>query len=323
MTGILKEKIINCDNLEDLKKEVLTNILTQKELWKEKINAIIEENHYTKSAFAELCGVSRITVTKWCNGSFPQSRELFIRIGFAANYNLQEMNQFLQRYGKYPALYAKSLQDSVCIFILNSNIVSHTYQTYKELLEKISFGEQEDNFFSESLYETSTALENILNLSTENELIEFINENRGLYQTSYQKFYGYVEAFIKFNNMDFSTGKTHSTYFLAESQQWSSSLRQCISAIHKKKWFPMRRKIISLGLHLNMDIEEINQMLEFAHMEHLCAKNPVESAIIYAVEDAKLKDMIFQDGSDELCCYVKQILEELELPDSSDFLNEL
>lgn len=323
MTGILHEKILQCDNLEDFRKEILNNIQTQRELWKEKVNAILAVNHYTKSEFANLCSVSRITVNKWCNGSFPQSREMFIKIGFAAHYTLEEMNQFLQRYGKYPALYAKSLEDSICIFVLNSSSLSHTYQEYEMILEKIRHEIQGISVTFQSSYETAQMLQDILSLFTEAELVEFIKNNVKTYQTAYRKFYAYVEAFIQVNNMDFATGKVHSTNSLAKGQQWSSSLRQCVYAIHKKQWFPMRKKIISLGLHLNMDVEQINEMLQLVHMEVLCAKNPVESAIIYAVEDAKLKELIFQDGTDELCCYVKKILEELQLPDGTEFLNEL
>ena len=66
MTGILHEKILQCDNLEDFRQEILNNIQTQKELWKEKINSILMENDYIKSQFATLCAVSRITVNKWC-----------------------------------------------------------------------------------------------------------------------------------------------------------------------------------------------------------------------------------------------------------------
>ena len=40
-----------------------------------------------------------------------------------------------------------------------------------------------------------------------------------------------------------------------------------------------------------MDADEINHMLDLAQMEHLCAKSPFESAIIYALENAKLEDI--------------------------------
>lgn len=301
---------------------MLANVKKHKEVWKEKINAIIKDSGYSKTEFAKLCSVSRVMIMKWCNGAFPQSRETFIKIGFAANYDLQEMNLFLQRYGKYPALYAKTLEDSVCIFVLSSSYIPHTYKECEKIIEKIKSEMQVEEKTSMS-YETSKVLNNIINLSTEMELLEFIKTNSAVYQDAYRKFYAYVEACLRVNAMDWSSEKVRSTYSLAEDQKWSSSLRQCISKIHNKCWFPMRRKVILLGLYLNMDLEQINQMLQLAQMEVLCAKNPIEGAIIYAIEDASLKNMIFQDGGNELCSYVKYVLGKLQLEDSAEFLNDL
>ena len=110
---------------------------------------------------------------------------------------------------------------------------------------------------------------------------------------------------------------------LAESQNWSSSLRHCISEIRSKRWFPTRRKLISLGLHLNMDLEEINETLELAQMETLCAKNPVEAVLIFALEDARLKGEIVCDGTDVLCNYVRDVFEQLEIEDAEYILDDL
>lgn len=79
-----------------------------------------------------------------------------------------------------------------------------------------------------------------------------------------------------------------------------------------EKWYPQRNKIISLGIHLNLDVDQINEMLELAQMEKLCAKTPFENAIIYALENAKLEDQIHCDGTNDLCLYVRKILLSLE-----------
>ena len=110
---------------------------------------------------------------------------------------------------------------------------------------------------------------------------------------------------------------------LASSQQWSASLRQCVSEISQRKWYPQRNKIISLGIHLNMNLEQINKMLDFAQMEAICAKNPFDNAIIYALENAQLEDIIRTDGTDVLCRYVKKILESLDYSGVDFFLEEL
>ena len=60
---------------------------------------ILAESGLTKSAFAKRCRVSRVSVDKWCKGAIPKNRETFLRIGMAAEYDLEKMNQLLRDTG--------------------------------------------------------------------------------------------------------------------------------------------------------------------------------------------------------------------------------
>ena len=165
-------------------------------------------------------------------------------------------------------------------------------------------------------------LESLSSLSTLPEMHAFVAENTSVYRDQYSKLYTYVEDFIQRNLL--SDGiEEDSVYNLANSQQWSSSLRHCVSEISQKKWYPDRNKIISHGIHLNMDVDQINKMLELAQMEELCAKNPFENAIIYALENAQLEDVIDTDGTDTLYVYFRRVLESLDYSGVDFFMDEL
>lgn len=321
-TGILQDKVLHCDELKSFQ-DFVSHFPDESFVWKEKINEIIRTNSYSKAEFARLCEVARTSAVKWCNGTIPSGRDDFIKIGFAAHYNLDEMNAFLQRYGKYSALYAKSLEDNVYIFVLNSGTLPHTYDFCKNIILQIQDAMQGLQIDSSVYYDTRHLNNKLLSLDSVDRLMEFVKENASSYQNAYAKLYAFINSFIELNNRDFVTGEVYSIDFLAESQKWSSSLRQCVSAIRQRKWFPMRRKVIALGLHLNMTIEQINEMLQLAQMETLCAKNLVESAIIYAVEDADINDLICCDGGTELCQHVRKILEALDIPDAEKLLNDI
>ena len=322
-TNVLRDEILQCDNLEDLKAEILPKLQEQRSAWQWKIRQIMQQNQYSSKELAQLCEVSAPSVRKWCKGSLPQSREMFIRIGFAAKYNLEQMNRFLQRYGRYPQLYARSLEDSVCIFILSSDTLPHTYSCYRKLLESmqadISGVEQE----VQEDYSTVELEEYIINIRDEETMQRFVREHSGEYRKAYEKLYNYIQAFLQLNRVSQVDETRMSIQELAKQQNWSSSLRHCISEIRSRRWIPMRRKLISLGVHLNMDLEEINQMLSLAQMEPLCAKNPVEAVLIFALEDARLNDAICCDGTDVLCNYVKSIFMQLDMEDAEYILDEL
>lgn len=320
-TGSLYDMILQCDNLRDLKSEILSLLEGQRKLWAVKIRQIIEQTGLSCREFATACQVSEPAVRKWMKGSLPQSRDMYIRIGFAAGYGLEEMNSFLQRFGKCPKLYPRSLEDSVCIFVLHAKTLPHTYRTYRELLGYVIHQISDETVTRNGSYSTGQLTDFAASVETAEEMVRFIRANLPSYREQYAKLYNFILAHLEINRMDRDGQGISSVHALQEETGWSSSLRHCISQIRNKKWFPLRHKVISLGLHLNMDVEDINTMLQLAQMEILCAKNPVEAVVIYAVEDAKLNNLIFRDGSNDLCSYVKDIICQLDLPDA-EYLTE-
>lgn len=322
-TVYIKDEISRCEDLEELKSRILPLLHTQREQWKEKMEEIKETNGYTKTKLSELCGVSRVTIDKWFKGSVPKNRETFLIIGMAANYDVDRMNAFLQRYGRYPALYSKNLDDCICIYVLNHYSGEERISKYQYIKDRIK----------ENLGGNETAeLENLTtekfdrklnDVQSEDELENFIIDNTAMFSYSYHKFYAYVKMCIN-ANYPRSAG---SVYEMAEGQGWSSSLRQCVSAIRQNKWTPTRNKIISLGLHLSMDHDQIDDMLKLAYMEPLCARNIFESVIMYILDDASLNNMLDEDSEDydqdELCRYAKTVFNELKLPEAEFFISEL
>ena len=59
-----------------------------------------------------------------------------MKIGMAAHYDIPRMNQLLQRYGQYPELYSKSLEDCICIFVLNNDYGDDAAEKYENRKEK-------------------------------------------------------------------------------------------------------------------------------------------------------------------------------------------
>lgn len=322
-TGIIEEILDTCDDIESLKQDLLPKLQDQRTAWQEKLESILVETGLSCKQFASLCQVSEPAVRKWRNGALPQSRDMYIRVGFAAGYDLQQMNSFLQRYGRCPQLYIKSLEDSACMFVLQSDSLPRTYAQYRLVLEKLREALEGEETQTQLSYGTQRLEEYFAGVLDQQEMVDFIKANAASYRQSYGRLYSYVLAFLRINASGLLDDSLASFHSMASESGWSSSLRHCISEIRNHRWFPLRQKIISLGLHLNMDVDDINTMLRYAQMERLYPKNPVEAAVIFAVEDAKLNEVIFRDGSDDLCQYVKEILQKLDLNDSEYLINDL
>lgn len=328
-TGVIESNLSDCEDIEELKRKILPLLSDQRSVWAKKIEQILSDNQMTCRQLAQLCGVSEPAVRKWRKGALPQSRDMYIRIGFAAGYDLFEMNVFLKRYGKCPQLYVKSLEDSVCMFVLRSEYLAHTYETYRSVLDMVRQEFQGDPSDQRTAYSTGYLAECFMNLKSLEEMVAFVNTNTPSYKQSYARLYSYIIAYLHVNlqseYMADGDGRMASFHSMATESRWSSSLRHCISEIRNKRWFPLRHKVISLGLHLNMDLDAINKMLQYAQMEPLYAKNPVEAAIMWAVNEARLcseNDEIIQDGSSELCDFVKDVLMQLDLAEEGNYLIE-
>jgi transcriptional regulator with XRE-family HTH domain len=319
----IRDEISRCEDIEELKDKVFPLIRSQQEQWMRKISEIIRESGYTKSKFADRCGVSRVTVDKWCKGSIPKNREMFLQIGMVAGYNIEKMNQLLQRYGQYPSLYSKSLEDCVCMFVLDHYFAEEKIDKYKYILGRIKETIVRENVTGAENISTEKFDAKLANVQNEDELEVFITENIAMFSYAYHKFYAYVKTCINANYQVYSS----SVYDMAEGQGWSSSLRQCVSAIRQNKWYPTRNKIISLGLHLSMDHDQIDQMLMLAHMEPLCGRNVFESVVMFILEDASLNNMLDSDAvnydPDALCRYAREVMEELDIPELASFISEL
>ena len=176
------------------------------------------------------------------------------------------------------------------------------------------------------MYTTNILDEKITDIHTEHEMIAFAQEYAAAFRDSYRRLYNYVLLYLDLNLQGADTDSSASFHAMATESQWSSSLRHCISDIRNKQWFPQRQKIISLGIHLNMDMDCINEMLQKAQMEPLYVKNPLEAAVKFAIEEAKIlseDDRIIPDGSNDLCQYVKNILTQINLPDCISLIDDL
>jgi len=334
-TTYIAGELDGCEDIEDLKGQILPLLTNQRKSWSYKIEEIMQTKGYSVRRMAQLCKVSEPAVRKWRRGSLPQSRDMYIRIGFAAGYDLAEMNSFLKRYGKCPQLYVKSLEDSVCIFVLRSATLEHTYDTYQHLLDLVrqQLQGQEYSYMERDLpaqtYSTQYLSAQLWDIESMDEMLSFVHANIPAFRQAYERLYRCVNSFLSINlGSEYLTeqdGRKSSFHAMATESQWSSSLRHCVSEIRQKKWFPLRHKVISLGLHLNMDTQSINTLLECAQMEPLYAKNPIEAAIIWAINEAKLNsenDEIVQNGSSELCEYVRDVLAQLDLEEEGSYLIE-
>lgn len=292
-TNDLYNAITKCEDINDMRilmdrhNEYFTN-------WKAFINYLLDSGGYTYTSFARRCGMSRNTIISWCeNGKIPRNREQFIRIGFAVNMSLDDINHFLQRYGKYPRLNAKNIEDAVVIFSLCNHL---DYNQCCELKEHFSsilcdvLKKRKSTINKDFLYFSTGQLElELISIKTLSSFERFVEKNAKAFANSYVKLVDFIDSYIALNTS--SSYETHGTLnaFLKERIDNPAIIAGFNTMISKLRCYgtiPSRIKLIALGIHFGMTPDDISFMLCLAGMEPLCAKDKLESIIIFAAECA-------------------------------------
>jgi len=296
-TESFRDEVSRAYDIDDMR-EILHKYSNSYSSWKKIFDDILALYGYNVSKLAGDCGFSRNTVKKWRdNGDMPRSRKEFIKLGFGTGMPLEDINNLLQRYGKYPKLYAKSVEDAIYIYALThdktffeaealSDRVVEYYSLLSEIQAPVNMGDLEA---------TTRVQERIIELNKEDDLLGFIDEYKGVFDGVYGKLTAYIDSYVDNLTRNYAGSNENLTLNSLLGGKISNPLvvgyfNDMVSALRTRKIIPNRLRLVALGIHLEMSVDEIDKLLELANMERLCPKDRVECAVIFAVENLLLND---------------------------------
>lgn len=314
------------DTVEDLQ-TLLRGLSSHQIRWKQYINQIVTLSGLSYEKFGKQTGFSKNTVKSWCRfGNMPQSREGFIKLGMGLRMNLEEINHLLVRYGQYGKLYPKSLEDAIAEFVIRQygrRTVPNPYAYYCDLKTYYCarIRTKADRKTSKAGYMVATLeiKERLQLLNTEDEFEQFLLENRENFLVSYKKLVDFLETYL---TSERAINRCDSNHYLLQLKQLHSGYEKMISKLRHYGEVPNRKKLITLGISLNLTLEEMNRMLAYAGMEPLCAKDKMEAVIMFTLINACLcyPDMEYEHAyfalrntkDEELKAYCKEVLENTQ-----------
>lgn len=319
-TNDLYQILAKCEDLDDMQlfldrhSEYFTN-------WKAFINYLLDSGGYSYTQFARLCGISRNTVISWCeDGKIPRSREQFIRIGFAVNMSLNDINDFLQRYGKYPKLNAKNIEDAVTIFSIcnhlnydqRTELTNHFVSILEHVLNERKYNKEYTYFSTNQIESELLTIKSLMDFET------FIAQNAEVFSNCYVNLSDFIDSYISLNTLNAGESPGTLNGFLRETIDDPSLVAGFNTMVSKLKCHgtvPSRIHLIALGIHLRMTANDINTMLDFAGMEPLCAKDKLESIILFAAEYAIIQNPEIEFSNALL---LKQYTQNVKLKEKCD-----
>ncbi len=286
-TELIHDRITRCEDIDELKEILCRNSGIYQE-WKRFIRSIAEVNSISYEKLGKLCYCSKNTAKRWClEGKLPQNRDAFIKIALGLGLNLEQTNDLLQRFGRYPKLYAKNIEDAVLIYVLSHPDFSRDpYEYFQELkriiLDYIKKDQPKSIKKKRDVEDTQFYHNEIIHQVSLKDFEAFINENIDIFHKSFTGLIQYIDLFIMSNN--------HNIHEFVKTKNLNPTFEKLLSILRNKGEVPNRTKLIALGVHLNMTLEQLNKMLEYAYMAPLCVKDKVECAVVYALENAHLNN---------------------------------
>lgn len=281
------DEVTRCEDINDVQQLLSANdrLMTD---WQAFICNLLETMGYSYRGFAARCGMSGNTVSAWCKrGLMPRSREQFLRVAFAAGMNVEETNSFLRRYGKYPQLYPKNIEDSIWIFALRHGMSWEEAEELRSRFESYMPGVAELSRDSVFL-DTRVVESKLLKAQTVAELEQFIAENADAFADTYHRLLDFIDAHIAAASIEDGQPRSLNA-FLSErlrDKAIASTFSSMVSRLRRHGVVPSRTKLIAFGILLEMPPEQLNTMLNMAGMESLCVRDRLESLIIFATESA-------------------------------------
>lgn len=321
-TNDLYQTLAKCEDLNDMQLflDRHSKYFTD---WKAFINYLLDSGGYTYTQFARLCGISRNTILSWCeDGKLPRSREQFVRIGFAINMSLDDINDFLQRYGKYPKLNAKNIEDAVTIFSLCNHLnydqclelKNHFVSILEHVLNERKYNKEYTYFSTNQIESELLTIKSLLEFET------FVDQNAEAFANCYVNLSDFIDSYILLNTLGISEAPCTLNAFLQETMDDPNLIAGYNTMVSKLRChgiIPSRIRLIALGIHLRMTANDINTMLGLAGMEPLCAKDKLESIILFAAECAILQNPELELSNALL---LKQYTNNVKLKEKCDFI---
>lgn len=314
-TSIFENRVSGCDNQKEYEALVMEN--TSLFLgWRDYIGPLLDngpDGKITNQRLAKGCGVSLNCAARFRH-EIPAKRKSVIMLAAILRLNVAQTNELLMRWAKYQRLYAKHPADAIWIYILRnggSDYPKALFDAYWKVYEQLrQENHAVDSGGREECYDTQIVEADLLQVrcrsgvapEQDEGFCSMMRRNLGAYEDGYRKLIDYIDGqFVRL--CEGQAGRLT----LEEKDELRDNLKVTPRGMfHDSKHYlviyynrmrklkrshvvPERSFLISLGIRLAMNTDQINYMLELAGMAPLCAKDRLESALIFYLEELYLQ----------------------------------
>lgn len=321
-TKILMGEIEQCESLEAYNRLVDEHSALYVG-WREYICSLLYECGKTSRDIAQGCGISKSSAEKFLR-VIPTKRESVIMMAMIIGLDLDETNQLLTRWAKFQKLYAKNPEDAIWIYLIEqggdeakvypARLFETYYTRYKKLhkayLKENGYMPPEDKIpntrIAFDIIEDAAAKGPASSPERDRNFTRFMKQLLPAFDAGYQNLIDYIESL--FTNIEKDDDEALGIVIEKEPEpvpgmedlkirslspnesfegyrSWQTAYYRRIQRLKKEREVPERVFLIALGIHMKLTTGQMNHLLELAGMGGLCAKDRLEGAIAFHLEE--------------------------------------
>lgn len=264
--------------------------------WQEFVGPKISKKGLKYTHIAKGCGVSRPIASAF-GTHIPVNRSNVIMLAMMLGMNEEETNDLLVRYARFQKLYPKNPEDAIWLYLIRHGCTAEprkTFDRYKECYERMleeylkreHTGAVQMNTFYAGRAIPGGDVDILMNPEQDQEFRTMIMKLLPSFQVGYAKLMDYIDSC--FHEIDYLTGNVRRikpSVAFRNHPSFQRKYRDVIKVLRVKHELPSRMFLIALGIHLGMDADHINEMLEMAYMGPLCPKDRLEGSVAFYLEE--------------------------------------
>lgn len=286
-TSVLENQIECCEDILEFKELVAENAACFLE-WRSKIGGLMMKKGLTKTLVAEGCRVSCSTAKRF-KRAIPSKRVNVIKLACMLGLSVEQTDELLVRYAKFQKLYPKNSEDFIWIYMLNQGGTMEpaaVFDEYKKVLDGVC-----NSDLPAPAPSTGQLRRKLLSAHDEREFKSTASFAVAAFREGNQKLLEHIDLL-------FAEAGTNGNDLFSGEPYFKNLHRRTMKALRERRSCPDREYLVALGLKLGLDTRGINTLLAKAEMGPLCAKDRLDSAMYYFIEELSVICPAYFEGAD-------------------------
>ena len=283
--------------------------------WKEHLAPMLDRSHLNIKQIAKGCEISEGTV-RHIMKKIPTKRENVIMLAMMMRLSVEETNHLLARWARFQELYPRNPSDAIWIYLLTQGgsdqpkaLFRSHYQMYKQLHAEYRIENPTQPRNTQIVFDELVAAAQQAPKATETHISDaFRDMIQNLlpdFENGYWKLLDYINSFFRdleaedamrlglpIEKKRKASEKAGGHYRKITPNEkfrgdktWLDAYYRKIRKLETQQIMPDRAFLLALGMRMSMNAEQINHMLSLARMSPLCAKDPLEGALVFILEN--------------------------------------